>query len=407
MARKKKDGLRAKNIQGKGGKLYITTSKLIIVDGKKKYKIIWTATGLDDTKENLPKAIAIRDKAYTSTENTLTVDKSVRMSELVDQFLSVKKRSIADTTYSSYVFRGEHIKAFFGEIRVTSIKTSDIEAFYDYLVTNKDLQRRTIKDIKNLLNSVMEYAVRNSVIISNPVEDAEFNKMLGATTKKAKNNDENFFTYDEALKFLELIEKNELYELYYLTIYFGLRREELLGLKWSCVDFKRKEMTINHTVTVGTQVNRLDETKTEASNRTYPLSDDVIALLANLRAKESENRKLFGSAYQDNDYIFKHDDGTLYYPQYPTKAFSKLLKHLSGAVPTDITFHGLRTSCVSILVHAGYDVKYIQKWVGHKSIDTTLKYYTKAKDSEAKEKLSDGMAKLLPSKYNHSNHEGE
>ena len=67
-------------------------------------------------------------------------------------------------------------------------------------------------------------------------------------------------------------------------------------------------------------------------------------------------------------------------------------------LPQHITFHGLRTSCVSILVHEGYDVKRIQRWVGHKDINTTLKIYAKVKDKEAKQEILDGMTNIIKPK---------
>ena len=119
-----------------------------------------------------------------------------------------------------------------------------------------------------------------------------------------------------------------------------------------------------------------------------------------LKEKEDKYRKLFGSAYVENDYIFKHQDGTLYFPDYPSKAFKKLLAKIPE-LPQAVTFHGLRSSCVSILVHEGYDIKSIQKWVGHADIDTTLRIYAKVKDKESKKEISDGLNNLIqPKKYN-------
>lgn len=96
----------------------------------------------------------------------------------------------------------------------------------------------------------------------------------------------------------------------------------------------------------------------------------------------------------NNDYVFKHADGSLYYPDYPTKAFAKIIR-ANPDLPQDITFHGLRSSCVSILVHKGVDVKTIQKWVGHADINTTLKIYAKVKDKEAKKQASESMDDLI------------
>ena len=110
---------------------------------------------------------------------------------------------------------------------------------------------------------------------------------------------------------------------------------------------------------------------------------------------------MFGDSYIDNDYVFnKHADGSLYYPDHPTKEFSKLRKRYPD-LPQGITLRGLRCSCVSLLVHKGMDIKSIQKWVGHADINTTLKYYTKAKDREAKNETASVMGSML--KYKNDN----
>lgn len=93
-------------------------------------------------------------------------------------------------------------------------------------------------------------------------------------------------------------------------------------------------------------------------------------------------------------YIIKHADGSLFYPDYPSKTFTKLIKK-HPELPQNITFHGLRSSCVSILVHRGMDVKSIQKWVGHADIDTTLRIYAKVKDKESKKEISETMTGII------------
>ena len=168
-----------------------------------------------------------------------------------------------------------------------------------------------------------------------------------------------------------------------------------MGLRWSAIDFQNKAMRINHTVTKGLSVNRANTTKTASSAREYPLTDEQIEMFRQLKNREASNRKLCGNGYQDNDYVFKHIDGSLYYPDYPTKAFGKLVKCIPE-LPQGITFHGLRSSCVSILVHQGMDVKSIQKWVGHADIDTTLRIYAKVK--EAKKEISNAMNDIIPLK---------
>lgn len=397
MARKRKDGRRAEGIQGKKGRLYYIITQEEVIDGKKISKRVWCATGLPDKDENISKAVEMREKRLSSAGSALSVDREVPMKTYVNLYLAKKRRTIADTTYSGYFYRGNRIIDFFDEIKVRSVSKVNVEQFMDHLITDCESQERTVKDIKTLLSGIMDQAVRDGLIAINPVKEATMNKTLILKHAKVKNDDDDFFSFKEAQLFLTIAESHELYELFFVTLFFGLRREEVLGLRWSCVDFDAKEFRVNHTVTKGMTVNRVNSTKTATSARTYPLTEEQVKMFKHLKAKETDNRDLFGSAYHDNDYIFKHADGSLYYPDYPTKAFGKLIK-AHPELPQGITFHGLRKSCVSILVHEGYDVKRIQKWVGHADIDTTLKIYAKVKDKEAKQEILNGMNNIIKPK---------
>ena len=397
MARKRKDGRRAEGIQGRKGRLYYIITQQEVIDGKKISKRVWCATGLPDKDENISKAVEMREKRLSSAGSALSVDREVPMKTYVNLYLAKKRRTIADTTYSGYFYRGNRIIDFFDEIKVRSVSKVNVEQFMDHLIIDCESQERTVKDIKTLLSGIMDQAVKDGLIAINPVKEATMNKTLVLKHAKVKNDDDDFFSFKEAQLFLAIAESHELYELFFVTLFFGLRREEVLGLRWSCVDFDAKEFRVNHTVTKGMTVNRVNSTKTATSARTYPLTEEQVKMFKHLKAKETENRDLFGSAYHDNDYIFKHEDGSLYYPDYPTKAFGKLIK-AHPELPQGITFHGLRKSCVSILVHEGYDVKRIQKWVGHADIDTTLKIYAKVKDKEAKQEILNGMNNIIKPK---------
>lgn len=393
MARPKKDGKRTTGIQGKKGFLYIVTSNSVIKGGVKKSEKRWIATGLSDTPENVKKASEMRKTLLNRNVISVT-DRNISISDYTDIVLSNKKREVSDTTYSSYCHRAKHIKEYFGKVKVREIDETLVEAFLDNLFVTHHVQQRTVKDTKVFLGYVLEEAFKEGLIPYNPSKKVIINKNLAAQYSKDKNTDDEFFSYEEAQLFLFKAKDHLLYELFYVTLFFGLRREEVLGLRWSAVNLKDKTMSINHTVTKGTKVNRSNTTKTASSTRQYPLNDEQIEMFKNLKKKEEDNRLLFGKEYIDNDYIFKHPDGTLFYPDYPTKAFSKLIKK-NLDLPQGIHLHGLRSSCVSILVHQGMDVKSIQKWVGHADIDTTLRIYAKVKDKESKREISETMAGII------------
>lgn len=393
MARKRADGKRAPGVQSKKGKLYIFTPEIVIENGVKQYKSKWVATGLDNTDENVRKALELRDNLM-KRKAVGYIDTNIKVPDYIDAFLSAKERIVANTTYAAYTQRCQPINVFFSNVKVRDVTTARVEAFFDLLAGSGKYQIRTLKDIKAVFNSIMSEAVKDGLLVFNPVAEATLSKsILERSTKEAKDDD--FFTYQEAESFLSYVKTHELYEYFYMTLFFGLRREEALGLRWSAFNLDAKEFVINHTVTKGTRVNRLNTTKTLSSKRTYPLTDEQVSMLLKLKDRESINRKLLGSVYHDNDYIFKHEDGSLYYPDYPSKAFRKIIKRHPD-LPQGITLHGLRASCVSILVHeGGFDLKSIQNWVGHADINTTLKIYTKVKNDDAKREISAGMQNII------------
>lgn len=393
MSRPKKDGRKATGIQRKKGYLYIVITQPVIKDGLKVTKSKWISTSLQDTPENVKKAVDMRARLLV-TRNISPIDRSITIGDYLDLYLQKKKREIADTTYSAYFYKIKRIKDALGLFKVKEITVRTVETFLDSLFEVHHASPRTVKDIKVIFGAVMEQAQKEGLIAYNPVKEAVINKTLAARYAGDKNTDDEFFSYEEAQRFLDGAKDHELYELFYLTLFFGLRREEVLGLRWSAVSFKDKTMRINHTVTKGTTITRANTTKTASSERVYPLTDEQVSMFRRLREKELANRKLCGNGYFDSDYIFKHADGSLYYPDYPTKAFGKLIKKIPD-LPQEITFHGLRSSCVSILVHQGKDIKSIQDWVGHADVDTTLRIYAKVKDKEAKRDVSDTMTGVI------------
>ncbi len=394
MGRHKKNGYRATGIQSKSGMLYIVTSTVEVdEDGTRHTKKVWRATALPDNPENVKRACQLRQALFE--KDTVVIDRNISVVDYTNYFLGLKAREVANTTYAAYIGRANHVKEYFGRKKVSDVSKRDIEAFLDSVFENHMVQPRTVKDIKSFLSMMLEKAVMEGIIAINPCKAVTLNKQLAARHYKQRNLDESFFSYEEAVRFLEITKDHELHALFYFTLVFGLRREEVLGLKWDSIDWAQNCLHIQHTVTKGTAVNRLNTTKTDASLRTYPLEESQIAFLKNLKQKEDDWRSLFGNGYKDNDYIFKHADGTLYYPDYPTKAFKKIIM-ANPELPQDIHFHGLRTSCVSILVHNGFDVKSIQKWVGHADINTTLKIYTKVKDQEAKGSISTSISNMFP-----------
>ena len=160
----------------------------------------------------------------------------------------------------------------------------------------------------------------------------------------------------------------------YITFIYGLRRSELMGLRWCDIDFENDLLTIQHTVVVnGDLVVEKDSTKTKSSNRVYPLLSDVKKILEKIKKDQQENRALFGNCYEDSDYVFVKEDGSKLHPSYPTQSLQKTIKKYD--LPP-IRWHDLRHSCASMLILKGWGMKDISDWLGHSGIAITMNLYT-------------------------------
>ncbi len=227
MARPKKDGKRATGIYGKHGSLYIVMNQSVIENGSIKNKRQWISTGLKDTQDNIKRA---SEKRLEILQNKVVsdVNKNILVSQYVEVFLDRKQREVKNTTYVSYYYKAAHIKRYFAGVKIKNITKHHVEIFLDDLFTVNKVQHRTVKDIKGVFNSIMEMAIKDGIITSNPVKETTINKNLAAKNSKAKDSDDDFFSYNEAILFLQKAENNPLYELFYITLFFGLRREEVI-----------------------------------------------------------------------------------------------------------------------------------------------------------------------------------
>lgn len=207
----------------------------------------------------------------------------------------------------------------------------------------------------------------------------ETNPMLKVDRPKKNSFRPNFYSKDEVQQLLEVSQDDPLHLCILITAYYGLRRSEVLGLKWSSIDFERKSITINHKVTEqlvnGKYVPVVsDVMKNKTSCRTLPLIPAVEEELLKQKEKQQLYRKLFKKSYSTEylDFVCTDQEGKLIRPNFVTEHFDWLLtkyglKH--------IRFHDLRHSCASLLLANGVPMKQIQEWLGHSDFSTTANIY--------------------------------
>lgn len=344
--------------------------------GKKQYK--WKATKVKAKKGNkknaqrIEKEIRQQFELELNTPKSAIADKSNTLfGDYMLEWLKKQKSQVELTTYSGYEHNVNKIADYFNDLGITlqELKTKHIQQFYDYLQQTYNIKWNTVKRYHANIHKALEDAIRLELIDNNPSSHIEH--------RKVEQYIADYYNEQE-LKQLFEIAKGELIEpIILVTSFYGLRKEETLGLKWDAIDFENKTITIKHTVTSASvngkrKMVKKDRTKSKSSYRTLPLIDDIEQVLLNEKRKQEENRHFFGNSYKNKDnYIFVDEEGNLIKPDRVSRRFNKLLKDNNLK---HIRFHDLRHSVATLLLAKGVTLGEIQKWLGHSTITTTEIY---------------------------------
>ena len=357
----------AGHLHEKNGYYYII---LNLTDSAGKRKPKWISTGLT-IKGNKKRAEQMLMEERRKYANAKTGD-DVLFADFMEQWLEIVKSTVSIPTYSSYVNAVKSIIAPYfrkKKILLRDLQAHDIQMFYQ-----EQLQRVKASSVIHYhanIHKALKYAVKNDMIPSNPadkVERPKQDKFYG-----------NFYDRDELNKLFEAVAGTKLELPVLLGAFYGLRRREIVGLKWSAIDFEQNTITISHTVTSCNLDGKCvivakDTTKTKSSRRTLPLVPYFHEKLLAVKAQQERNQKLCGRSYNREflEYICVDDIGDRFKPNYITSQFPKLLERNGFR---KIRFHDLRHSCASLLLASGVPMKHIQEWLGHSDFSTTANIY--------------------------------
>ena len=177
-----------------------------------------------------------------------------------------------------------------------------------------------------------------------------------------------------------------------MAAFYGLRRSEIMGLKWDSIDFDANTITIAHVVVEVSidgkdTIVAKDRPKNKKSYRTLPLVPEYRRLLLQMKKHQEEYRELCGNCYHESDYIYVNDLGEPIRPNYVSQHFKIVLKNNNLR---EITFHELRHTCASLLLKSGISMKDIQAWLGHSNYNTTANIYAHL-ESSSKEITGNAM----------------
>lgn len=361
------------SIQAKNGKWWIVVN-LYDENGKRKPKWIDTQLPERGNKRNAEKLLA----EYLAEYNKMNIPYSqLTVADYFTQWLIDIQTEVKQNTYRSYYGNmTNHIIPYFqqNKIQLQELTPFDLEDYYksklqpnSKMKSESALSATTIKHHHQNISKALTDAVRKGLILANPAASAR--------TPKAEKFKGEFLNRKQVNELLLLFKGNVVELPVLLCSVYGLRRSEVLGLKWHNVDFESKSITIAETLQQGTHGDYTDTPKTDSSYRTLPMTNEVYNSLKTAKNLQNERQKLMGNYYVQSDYVCTWQDGNVISPNYLTRTFKSVI---SKSNLPQIRLHDLRHSAVSNLLDMGFSVVQVADWLGHSSSATTLNFYAHA-----------------------------
>jgi len=326
------------------------------------------------------------------------------LNDLFDLWCEVK-RGLKDNTFQNYKYMyNAYVRESIGRQKVTKLKKSDIRAFYNKLVDEEVLRPRTLDVIQNVLHQVLDIAVEDMYIRTNPADKAlaELKRERGFDKRKRKA-----LTLEEQNELLEYLSKNHKFNRWYSVLAFmlgtGMRVGEITGLRGVDVDMERGFIDINHTLVYYDHGNRhcayeVNTTKTEASNRVIP----ILKLARKALLLEKEYQMSAGIRCQKSisgytDFVFLNRFGDVLNNGVINKAIRRIVRdHNDEEIDKNgddafllpmFSCHSLRHTFTTRMIEAGVNVKVVQDTLGHTDVSTTLNIYADVTDDLKKEEF--------------------
>lgn len=333
------------------------------VTGKPKFKHFYGKTQAEAIEKRDAYLTAVRTGTYVEPQKIL-------FGEWVNRWLELfVKPKVRQSTYAKYQINTRtHIVPALGHIELQKLTTEHIQEFY-----NEKAQTHSssvIAILHQIINGSLKQAVKQRVVLNNPAEYTE--------RPQVRYREVEPLTEEEVSKFLQAARGDRLYAAFLLDLFTGLRRGELLALRWSDVDFKAGTITVRESLSrveiePGKTELVFSEPKTESGKRTIPLLPEVVQELKRHKARQNEERLFFGREYEDNDLVFCTPTGKPIDPRNFLRKLKGILK--KAGLREEIRVHTLRHTFGNVIAQAGENPRNLQALMGHADIRTTLGTY--------------------------------
>jgi integrase len=315
----------------------------------------------------------------------------------LDGYLKGATRDLRASTKRNYEDALWPVRERLGTRPLQSITKSDVEDLVDWILTAG--RRRGGKPGTGLSGRSARLTLgRFSAALDAAVLEGKLVRNVARLVKPPEHTPRERDTWSkvEVRKLLTKASSDRLYVAWRLSLY-GLRRGEVLGLRWSDIDLRARTLTVNQARVLVEYRVRIEEPKSRNGKRTLPLDGELVTALTALRKRQLDESTAAGTAYrsglarldwyQGGEYVITDQAGTPVHPEWYSDEFGRLLRR---AGLRRITLHDSRHTTLTLMEHAGVPISIISKWAGHYDSAFTQKTYVHASDED----LQRGQAAL-------------
>jgi integrase len=332
------------------------------------------STGLPSKGNKRRAEDMLRDACRAQERELLSTptSESLLFADFMEQWLGVVKPDIKVTTYGDYWNNVKKvISPYFRQRGITlqRLTADDVNDFYTDRLEH--VKASTVCSYHVNIHSALKYAVEQGL--------TEYSVMDKVKRPKADKFVGKFLKQSEVVALFDAVKGHRLELAVIMGAFYGLRRSEIVGLKWDAIDFDTNTVTIDHTVVEANfdgkkVIFAADTTKSTASHRTLPLIPSIRARLLEIRAEQEKNRKLCGNSYYEKDgqYVYVNSIGKRVVPKTLSKEFPIFMEEHGFR---RMRLHDLRHSCASLMLASGVSLKQIQEWLGHSDFSLTANTY--------------------------------
>lgn len=319
-------------------------------------------------------AEALLARMLTELEDGVYIDaKKTSVSDYLDKWIASIKGSVSSTTYERYKqLCDKHLKPTIGNIALNKLQAIRISELYSVAMESGridgkgGLSKQTVLHMHRVLKRALSQAVKWGLLSRNPCDAVD-------NIPKPNKKERLTFTTEETLSLLEQLEGNRLQLPVLLAVTTGMRRGEILGLRWKDINLDKKRLYIRQIV-IETRENGLEvkQPKTDASSRTIALPQIAIDAIKKYRVEQAELCLQLGKGLTPESMLFNEYSG-LNVPNRITVNFRSFIKSHGFK---HVTFHDLRHTHATHLLEQNIHPKIVSERLGHSTIALTMNTYS-------------------------------